>query len=124
MGTFAEALEDHLDAIRARDIEALRTTVAPEGVTLVSANGEVSTESDHFLELHRDWFRSETWQIETTILSAHEGSDLAVCTMELSYLDKPAGRDVIEVSSVLTLAFQKIGERWLLVFDQNTPRRG
>ncbi|HEX2236612.1 MAG TPA: nuclear transport factor 2 family protein [Actinomycetota bacterium] len=120
---FEESLEEHLAAIRARDLERLRATLSTARLTLVTATGDVLTGADRFLDLHRDWFASDTWTIDTGVVSTHVGTDLAVCIMSLRYRDRPGEEDSIDERSILTLALESADDRWLVVFDQNTPCR-
>jgi len=117
--SFDDALREHLAAIEARDVELLASTISERTLVLVTAKGEVSTEPAHFLALHRDWFASPTWSLETRLLHVHRGLDLATCVLELRYRDEPA----VDERSIVTLVFALENERWVLVQDQNTPCR-
>ena len=121
MGGLLDDLEHHLDAIRARALDRLEATLA-ERVTLVTAGGEV-LDRDAFLRLHAEWFESDSWSIDTEIVEVHEGSDLAVCVLRLRYVDAPPGGAPVDETSILSLGFERSGDRWLVNFDQNTPRR-
>ena len=113
---FDDDLARHLDAISRRDLDALADTVDPDDVVLVTAKGEVVLGRDAFLDLHRDWFASDTWTIETQPVRVREGADLATAVLRIRYRD----RDIDE-RSVLSLVFRSRGDRWLMVQDQNTP---
>ena len=117
--TLEESLAAHLDAIRRRDLAALAATVAPDEVVLVTARGEVFTTTERFLALHRDRFASTTWSIATELPHHRVGADLATCVLKLDYRDAPDVRQ----ESILSLVFRRVGDRWLLVQDQNTPIR-
>jgi uncharacterized protein (TIGR02246 family) len=117
----AEALQAHLDAIAARDLEALASTVAPDEVVLISAAGEVTTSAEHFLAQHREWFASRTWSLQTRLVHQRVGAGLAVFVLELDYRDTSADGTPVRIPSILTLAFERRGDRWLMVHDQNTP---
>ena len=64
MSTLLDDLEAHLGAIRARALDRLEATLAPERLTLVTAAGEVMGR-DEFLRLHSEWFESDSWSIDT-----------------------------------------------------------
>ncbi len=119
--TFEETLHKHLRAIHQRDLEALVETLAPVELVLVAATGEVSSETSRFIELHREWFGSPTWSLGTEVVHVREGADLATCLIKLDYRDEAEGGAAIEEHSVLSLVFQRVEGRWLLVQDQNTP---
>lgn len=121
--TFEQALDRHLQAIQDRDLEAFASTVAGDEVVLVSAAGEVSLSSEHLLGLHKEWFASPTWTMEVRRLHSRERGDLATCLLELDYRDSSADGP-IRARSILSLVFERRGERWLMVQDQNTPITG
>jgi uncharacterized protein (TIGR02246 family) len=121
---FAEALRAHLDAIAVRDLEALASTVAPDEVVLISAAGEVTTSAQHFLALHRDWFASRTWSLQTRLVHQRVGDGFARCVLELDYRDTAPDGTPVRIPSILTLLFERRGGRWLMVQDQNTPITG
>lgn len=122
--TFEETLQRHLRAIRDRDLDGLVDTVAPEELVLVSAAGDVSTETRKFIDLHREWFESSTWSLESEILHLRERGPFGTCLIGLHYRDIDNAGDVIQQDSILSLMFERIGDRWLLVQDQNTPVTG
>jgi uncharacterized protein (TIGR02246 family) len=121
--TFDDALAHHLAAIRARDLDGLAATVAADELVLVTAGGEVSTSTPHFLALHRDWFRSPTWSLDTELVHRRVGVDVATCVLRLDYRDRPPDGPPIHERSILSLVFAQRDGRWLLVQDQNTPIR-
>jgi ketosteroid isomerase-like protein len=120
MSTLLDDLEAHLGAIRARALDRLEATLAPERLTLVTAAGEVMGR-DEFLRLHSEWFESDSWSIDTEIVEVHEGSDLALCVLRLRYVDSSPEGGPVDETSILSLGFERAGDRWLVSFDQNTP---
>jgi ketosteroid isomerase-like protein len=114
---FREALRRHLQAIQERDLQALADTVAPEALVLVMADGRLARRTAEFLEAHRGWFAMPDWTLEAREVQVFEGAGLGVAVLELDYREPPA----VHSRSYLTLAFQRHGERWLMVLDQNTP---
>lgn len=121
--TLEQGLARHLAAIAARDFDAFEATIAPDPVVLVTAAGEVTTDRDHLLALHRDWFASTSWSIETRTLHCRDHGGVGSCVLELHYRDTATDGEPVHEVSVLSLLFQLHGGRWLMVQDQNTPRR-
>jgi ketosteroid isomerase-like protein len=121
--TFRETLDAHLRAIANRDLAALVETVAAGRLTLITSDGRLIERGDEFIAMHRDWFNSRTWTLDTRIIQIWEGADLGLAVIRLDYRDRPTGREPIHETSYLSLAFQKGGDRWLMVHDQNTPVR-
>lgn len=119
--TFKETLEAHLTAIKDRNLDALIETLAPSQLTLVTANGELLETTDEFVGLHKEWFESSTWSLDSEVVHEHEGSDVGVAVILLDYQDVGEDGGAIRQHSYLTLIFAKQNDKWLLVQDQNTP---
>lgn len=115
--TFREALARHLQAIRDRDLAALAGTLAAEELVLIMADGRLVRSTREFLEAHRGWFAMPDWTLATREVQVFESPDLGVVVLELDYREPPATRS----RSYLTLVFERAGDRWLMVQDQNTP---
>ena len=122
--TFRETLEKHLAAIRNRDLAALAETLPQDELVLIMADGRLVRSVSEFLELHRGWFDMKTWTLTATPVSVLQSADLGVAVLHLDYRDDPPGGKPVRETSYLTLVFQRQGERWLMVQDQNTPVRG
>ena len=114
--SFRQTLERHLDAIARRDLPALADTVAPESLVLITAEGKLVRGTREFLEMHRAWFASPGWTLEVAPEEIYEGPELGVAVLRLLY-QEPG----VRAASLLTLVFRRIGGKWLMVQDQNTP---
>jgi ketosteroid isomerase-like protein len=119
--TFRQTLERHLRAIQARDLPGLIETLPPRALTLVTSDGRLVRTVEEFVALHRDWFASPSWSLGVEPVSTVEGGDLGLAVLRLDYRDRTPDREPIHEASYLTLAFQRQGDRWVLVHDQNTP---
>jgi ketosteroid isomerase-like protein len=117
--TFRDALEEHLRAIEARDLDALAATVAETDLVLIMADGKLVRSAREFLDAHRAWFATPGWTLQARELELYEGAELGVAVFELEYREPPATHS----RSYLTLVFQKQHGRWRMVHDQNTPIR-
>lgn len=117
--TFRETLDRHLRAIQQRDLAALADTLAEPELVLIMADGRLVRRTAEFLEAHRGWFAMPGWTLHADAVATFESDSLAVAVLRLDYREPPATRS----ESFLTLVFQKRGERWLMVQDQNTPIR-
>jgi ketosteroid isomerase-like protein len=115
---FREALGRHLLAIEKRDLAALAATVAPDTLVLVSAEGRLVRSTAEFLELHRAWFAMPGWTLHAKPVQFVESPQLCVAVFDLDY--REAGK---RQESLLTLVFELREGRWLMVLDQNTPRK-
>lgn len=68
------------------------------------------------LDAHRGWFAMKNWTLKVTEEAVHETPGSGIAVLRLLY-EEPGVRQ----ESLLTLVFEKRGEQWLMVFDQNTP---
>jgi uncharacterized protein (TIGR02246 family) len=117
--TFRDALERHLRAIRERDLQALADTVAEKDLVLIMSDGRIERSTAAFLEAHRGWFAMHGWTLDVHLVQASESPELGVATLRLDYREPPGLRE----ESYLTLVFQRRGDKWRMILDQNTPVR-
>ena len=122
--TFRETLKTHLQAIQNRDRNAFAATVSPSEFTLVTSRGNLITSSDEFLRLHEEWFALPGWRLDAKVQRVHESAEMGVAVIRLDYRDRDSQGKDFQETSYLTLVFQNQDDRWLLIFDQNTPVRG
>jgi uncharacterized protein (TIGR02246 family) len=111
-------LDRHLSAIRDRDLDALAATVHPDDVVLITSEGAVHMGREAFVSMHREWFASGSWTLDTEVVHVRDGTDLATVLLRLRYRD-----GAVDERSILSLVFRREGDRWLMVQDQNTPVR-
>ncbi|HEY2156304.1 MAG TPA: nuclear transport factor 2 family protein [Isosphaeraceae bacterium] len=118
---FREALDKHLEAIRARDLRSLAKTLPAEELTLVMSDGRVERTTRTFLDLHRDWFRQTSWSLDLKPISLVEAPEMGLATFCLDYSDASPEGGRTHQGSILTLAFALQDGEWVMVLDQNTP---
>jgi uncharacterized protein (TIGR02246 family) len=119
--SFREALGRHLLAIEERDLDALADTVAPDGVLLVTSDGNLVRSTGEFLEAHRGWFAMKHWRLEVKPVQIYESGDLGVALLHLECRDAPPGKPATRQESMLTLVFRNRNGKWVMYQDQNTP---
>lgn len=121
MEDFEESLGRHLRAIRDRDLDELGATLADE-LVLVTSDGEVVHGKDAFLRRHAEWFAMDGWSLDVSPIVTRVTPRLATCLLRLDYRERRED-GVLYRPSLLHLAFEPDGDRWLMVEDQNTPVR-
>ena len=119
--TFRETLDAHLRAIQQRDLQGLIDTLPAENLTLIMSDGRLVRSVQEFVKLHQGWFESKSWTLGTEIVSLYETPDLGLATLHIDYRDTPPAGTPIHETSHLTLAFARLGDRWVMIHDQNTP---
>jgi ketosteroid isomerase-like protein len=121
---FRATLDQHLNAIRGRDLRSLIETLPAETLTLVMSDGRLVTAVGEFIELHRGWFEQTSWSLDTEVVAMQETPQMGFATIRLDYRDEPPGGSRVRQTSLLTLIFALQGDRWVMILDQNTPIKG
>jgi len=119
---FRRTLDTHLDAIKARNLEALIPTLTQgRDLTLIAPDGAKLDTRQQFIDLHRAWFADpDAGRWDGEVVRTVESDTQAVALERYRY----GARGAKDVSvSWLTLTFAREGDRWGLVFDQNTRIR-
>ncbi|HYZ15930.1 MAG TPA: nuclear transport factor 2 family protein [Candidatus Acidoferrum sp.] len=118
-GTFREALDEHLSALRAKDVRRFAATLG-EGVTVIDGAGKITRGTDAVLHSHAEWFAArEPWTFEYELLFRREAAGMAYAVIEVTYRDAPGAPPA---RFVLSLVFERDAEgAWKFVYDQNTP---
>lgn len=111
-----EALEEHLDAIRMRDIDRFAATLASDDVRFVGDDGRILEGRENVVAAHRDWFMDDRWTLDAELVWTREEAGAAWALTRVNYREA----DVLK-RFVLLFLFVKEGGEWRLVYDQNTP---
>lgn len=114
--TFIEALNEHIEAIRERDIDRFAATIANDDVRFVGGDGSTIEGRENGIEAHRGWFASDDWTFDPEVLWTREGRDLALALARVSYRERGDSKQFM-----LLLAFVREDGGWKFLYDQNTP---
>ncbi len=114
--TLLEALEEHVDAIKMRDIDRFAATLAQDDVRLVGGDGRIIEGRENAIAAHREWFMDERWTFDPEILATREEAGAAWALTRVSYREADNEKQFL----LLFLFIQENGE-WRLAYDQNTP---
>ncbi len=119
---FRAAVEAHLDAIAARDMDALLPTVTGgNDLTMIAPNGFKFDTRQQYVDFHRQWFATkDDGKFEREIVRLLESPALGHALIRYRYSSKDEGGKPRSTVSWLALTFALEGGRWRLVFDQNT----
>lgn len=117
-----QTLDRHLEAIDARDLDALLATVTA-GAELVTIlpGGRVLETREQYRQLHVDWFADRSWRMAFDVQDVREvgGVGIARVNYDLATPDEH-GVHATRRSAVLVLVFAREDGDWRLVHDQNT----
>lgn len=124
LSTFKGALKTHLDAIDNRDYEKLITTLTTEDtLTLIYPEGYLIKEKSKYLDSHRSFFQDKSWTLNYRIIREVESSEMGFALLKCSFDTINPDGTPYQIDYFLTLVFQKISGKWLLVHDQNTKSK-
>jgi ketosteroid isomerase-like protein len=126
---FRAAVEAHLAAISARDMDRLLPTLtAGNDLTMIAPNGHKLDTRQQYIDFHRQWFATkDDGKYAAEIVRLIESPALAHALIKYRYSSKGEAGKPNVIDSWLTLTFALEDGSWRLVFDQNTlldPRAG
>jgi ketosteroid isomerase-like protein len=117
------AVEAHLAAVSARDMDALLPTLtAGESLVMIAPNGRKFDTRQQYIDFHRQWFAgNDGGTLEPEILRVIESPALGHAFIRYRYRFKDASGTGQSMENWLALTFALESGHWRLVFDQNTP---
>lgn len=115
---FRAALDAHLAAISAKDLDAYKRTVTSgEDLYLIFPDGSAIETTEGVFAFHQEWFEDSNWRMEPEVMKVMEGEDMSAALLKYDYRDTPEGEPR---SAWLVLIFKLEDGEWRLVHDQNT----
>jgi ketosteroid isomerase-like protein len=123
---FRAAVEAHLAAVAARDMDRLLPTLTSgNDLTMIAPNGYKFDTRQQYLDFHRQWFATkDDGRLAAEIVRLIESPALGHALIKYRYSSKDnAGKPQV-IDSWLALTFALEGGTWRLVFDQNTAIGG
>lgn len=120
---FVPALEAHLDAVAAHDMDALLPTLTSgEKLTMITPEGDRLTTTQQYVDFHREWFAAgdDQEELDFEVVNVVESPELSHALMRIHYVYTDPAGDRQNYTGWLTLTFALEDGRWALVFDQNT----
>ncbi|MCB0106153.1 MAG: SgcJ/EcaC family oxidoreductase [Caldilineaceae bacterium] len=119
--SFEQALERHLQAVKAHDIDAFLDTIATDGsLMMILPNGNLLDSYEEIVELHQDWFADQEWQMTTELVNTQVSSEMASALLLVNYADVDEDGHPVQFQYFLNLIFAKRNGKWLVIHDQNT----
>jgi ketosteroid isomerase-like protein len=118
LGTFQNALREHLTALQEKDVVRFAATLGHD-VTVVDGRGAVRGGSAAVLAAHAEWFAaSDPWSLDYEIVVVREFAGAGLALLDVSYRERP---DAVPARFLLSLVFEREqGGAWKFVYDQNT----
>ena len=111
----------HLTSIQSRNYELLESTITPDKeMTFILPNGQYFEDPLTFKKLIKEWFADTAWTFEYKIIRKFHSNSLGYALLLIDYNEADRNGKPYHLDHYLSLVFQKKGERWYLVHDQNT----
>ncbi|MFN2449576.1 MAG: nuclear transport factor 2 family protein [Candidatus Baltobacteraceae bacterium] len=114
--TFLEALTEHLDAVRERDIDRFAQTLAGQGVQFIGGDGTLLEGKENVVAAHREWFMNEHWTFDPEIVSTREEAGASFALLRVTYTEQGQRKEFW-----LSFGFVEEDGAWKVLCDQNTP---
>ena len=116
------AVEAHLEAVRARNLDALLPTLTGgSDLRMIAPNGFQSTTRAEYVDFHRHWFRThDNGRFDPEIVHLVESPALGHALIKLRYRATAPTGATQDTVSWLALTFALEDGGWRLVFDQST----
>jgi ketosteroid isomerase-like protein len=122
--SFRTAVEAHIAAVAARDMEALLPTLTHgEGLTMIAPDGQRFDTRQQYIDFHTQWFAApDEGRLEVIEYARFiESAELGQVFLKYRYSFKDASGAMQSMVNWLTLTLALEEGAWRLVFDQNTP---
>ncbi len=119
---FHATLRKHLKATGDRDLETLKTMMAPDGLMhLMRPATEMVHSTDKYIKYHELWFADSKWNIETTITDSKVGTDMGMAVVDLMYREPERAGKPYWNKMLLSYTLKKYDDgQWYVISDHST----
>jgi ketosteroid isomerase-like protein len=120
--TFRQALDEHLAALCARDVERFAATLGDDAA-VVDGAGAIKRGTEAVRQSHAEWFRMpEPWTFAYDVVFTRETPSSGLALLDVTYRHTPADAPS---RFLLSLVFERdAAGAFKFVYDQNTPLPG
>ena len=115
---FVSALEKHLQAVSTKDLETLKSTMAPNGqMKLMVPASELIDSVSGFMEYHEAWFKHPNWTFETKIVEKEVVGDLGIAIVESMYREPERDGKPYFNKMNISYLLKKMDSQWYVIHD-------
>lgn len=115
---FEKTLNAHMMAISNRDLDALASTMHPDGeMQLVLPDQEVMRGAQSFLDFHKAWFKSDNWTVEGRIVDSRIGCEIGTALTEQMYREPERDGKPYFNRMTVTYVLEKVDGKWVVIRD-------
>ena len=121
MDQFKQALDMHLKSIADRDIAAFSEFLHPSHSSMVILpNGHMLKSNEDIIDFHIEWFADLDWRMDVKIMDILDMGSVGYALCDVIYHDIDEDGKPYQMEYFLSLLFNKIEGKWVLIRDQNT----
>ena len=118
---FRKIVQEHLDVVIKKDIVTFQKYLSPTHEPLVILpSGDILQGYDAVLQFHKDWFADGDWSMKAEIVDGVHIGNMGYGLVDVTYNDLDENAKPYEMKYLLSMVFVSIGDRWILLRDQNT----
>lgn len=115
---FINTMQKHLDAVSNRDLQALQSTMSPEGkMYLILPGSEIIENADNFMEFHREWFKDSSWTFKAKILDTEVGEKYGMAITEIMYQEPEREGKPYFNRMIVSYDLEKVDGKWYIIKD-------
>lgn len=115
---FNNTLNKHLNAVVNRDLEALKSTLSPEGkMQLILPSMEIVENVDGFMAYHEEWFKDSTWTFETKVLNTEVGPQYGFAIVEIVYREPDRDGGPYFNRMIVSYDLENLDGAWYVIKD-------
>lgn len=115
---FNKTLDKHLNAIVNKDLDALKSTMSPDGkMQLIMQGTEIINSVDSFINFHEGWFQDTLWTMETKVLRTEIGNTIGLAVTESMYREPERNDEPYYNRMIVTYALEKNNDKWCIIND-------
>lgn len=115
---FTKRLQQHLDAISARDLETLERTLSPKGnMLLILPQTEMTTTVSEFMDYHVAWFKEPNWTLESKIIATEVELRMGMAIVEATYREPNRNGEPYYNKMIISYDLKKYNGQWYIIKD-------
>ena len=115
---FHATLQKLLQSIENKDLEAMKSTLAPNGeMQLILPNSPIIFTAKGFLDMHKEWFQDSTWTMKHQVLNAKVGDRIGIATVDAMYKEPNRNGKPYFNNLMVSYTLEKIENQWYLIKD-------
>jgi len=121
VSNFESAVQIHLKTIVERDLAAFAEFLDPaHNCILILPNGNVIEGYEDIINFHEKWFQDLDWRQDVKIIDIFTIENIGYVLLDAAYQGLDKDKNPYELKHFFSLLFRKVGDKWILIRDQNT----